>query len=171
MHPKISGPAATAFSAATTAPRPTPTPVRVRFRDVAMRGMAPVMRGAEAAMNVLPGPPLMVGAVRGAQGPALAPTSGLTGISAPAAGLPTGGGLAAPAEGPGAVASGAGTALPIGSSGAQGVEGAILQSQELSLYYLQVQERVNQQNRSFTTLSNVLKAEHETVKTAISNIR
>jgi hypothetical protein len=30
---------------------------------------------------------------------------------------------------------------------------------------------VNAQNRSYTALSNVLKAEHETVKTAIGNIR
>ena len=39
------------------------------------------------------------------------------------------------------------------------------------IYYLQVQESVNAQNRSFTTLSNVLKAQHDTVKTAIGNIR
>jgi hypothetical protein len=37
--------------------------------------------------------------------------------------------------------------------------------------YLQVQETVNAQNRSFTTLSNVMKAQHDTVKTAIGNIR
>ena len=41
----------------------------------------------------------------------------------------------------------------------------------MNLYYLQVQEAVNAQNRSFTTLSNVLKAQHDTVKTAIGNIR
>ena len=34
-----------------------------------------------------------------------------------------------------------------------------------------IQEAVNAQNRSFTTLSNVLKAQHDTVKTAIGNIR
>jgi hypothetical protein len=38
-------------------------------------------------------------------------------------------------------------------------------------YSLQIQEAVNAQNRSFTALSNVLKAEHDTVKTAIGNIR
>ena len=37
--------------------------------------------------------------------------------------------------------------------------------------YLQIQEQVNAQNRTFSTLSNVLKAEHDTVKTAIGNIR
>jgi hypothetical protein len=41
----------------------------------------------------------------------------------------------------------------------------------MNLYYLQIQEAVNSQNRSFTALSNVLKAEHDTVKTAIGNIR
>jgi len=41
----------------------------------------------------------------------------------------------------------------------------------MNLYYLQIQETVNQQNRSFTTVSNVLKTEHDTVKNAIGNLR
>ena len=51
------------------------------------------------------------------------------------------------------------------------LESSLQQSQEMNLYYLQIQEAVNAQNRSFSTLSNVLKAEHDTVKTAIGNIR
>jgi hypothetical protein len=54
---------------------------------------------------------------------------------------------------------------------ASGIESSLQQSQEMNLYYLQIQEAVNAQNRSFSTLSNVLKAEHDTVKTAIGNIR
>jgi hypothetical protein len=57
------------------------------------------------------------------------------------------------------------------TQGQTAVESSLQQSQEMNLYYLQIQEAVNAQNRSFTTLSNVLKAEHETVKTAIGNIR
>jgi hypothetical protein len=41
----------------------------------------------------------------------------------------------------------------------------------MNLYYLQIQEEVDAQNRQFSTYSNVLKAEHDTVKTAIGNIR
>ena len=48
---------------------------------------------------------------------------------------------------------------------------AMAHSQEMNLYFLRVQEEVNAQNRVFSTLSNVMKAEHETVKTAIGNIR
>jgi hypothetical protein len=44
------------------------------------------------------------------------------------------------------------------------------QSQALNLYYLQVQEEVNAQNRTFTALSNVLEVEHNTAKSAIGNI-
>ena len=47
----------------------------------------------------------------------------------------------------------------------------MMQSQEMNLYYLRVQEEVNAQNRQFTTVSNLLKAEHDTVKTAIGNLR
>jgi hypothetical protein len=66
-----------------------------------------------------------------------------------------------------------GAAAGTGAPGAEGggLESSLQQSQEMNLYYLQIQEAVNAQNRSFTALSNVLKAEHDTVKTAIGNIR
>jgi hypothetical protein len=76
-----------------------------------------------------------------------------------------------------ALASATGSAQPgaagPGAGGAEGggLESSLQQSQEMNLYYLQIQEAVNSQNRSFTALSNVLKAEHDTVKTAIGNIR
>lgn len=37
--------------------------------------------------------------------------------------------------------------------------------------YLMLQQRIQEENRRYTTLSNVLKAQHETAKTAIGNIR
>lgn len=52
-----------------------------------------------------------------------------------------------------------------------GLEASLQQSQEMNLYYLKIQEDVNAQNRTFSTLSNVMKAEHDTVKTAIGNLR
>ena len=51
-----------------------------------------------------------------------------------------------------------------------GIDGSLAQSQQQNLYYLQIQQQVNQQDRSFSTLSNVLKSEHDTMKTAIGNI-
>ena len=50
------------------------------------------------------------------------------------------------------------------------VQSSLAQAQDMNIYYLQIQEEVNAQNRSFTALSNVIKAEHDTVKTAIGNI-
>jgi len=45
------------------------------------------------------------------------------------------------------------------------------QAQSFNLQYLALQEEVQQENRKFTTVSNVLKAKHETAKGAIGNIR
>lgn len=50
------------------------------------------------------------------------------------------------------------------------LEGTLAQDQQLNMYYLQVQEQVNAQNRTFTALTNVLEVEHSTAKAAITNI-
>ncbi|MDB4993031.1 MAG: hypothetical protein JWM74_463 [Myxococcaceae bacterium] len=163
--------------AATTAARPTPRPARVKFAEVLARGAAGVVQGAEAAMKNLPGAPLMAVAIRSAGGGSGAMSVG-RGLGGPAMGVGGigGGGMgvggagvggAASAEGPGgAGTTGAGT----GAEGG-GVEGSLAQAQEMNMYYLQIQEAVNAQNRTFSALSNVMKAEHDTVKTAIGNIR
>jgi len=167
---------------ATTAPRVTPTPARGAFKQVLAQSL---VRGAETAMNMLPGSPLMAVAVRGGNGPGPSLGVPLTGVgSSPV----RSGGISA--EGPGGISrinnpvaqTAANAALTSatggvpGTSGAPGADGgglesSLQQSQDMNLYYLQVQEAVNSQNRSFTALSNVLKAEHDTVKTAIGNIR
>jgi hypothetical protein len=163
---------------ATTAPRVTPTPPRTQFKEVLTKS---VVSGAEAAMRVLPGSPLMAVAVRGTAGPPSA-----IGVPMGGAGVPM---RTMSAEGPGVSSAsnvGVGTAAgSVGSAALGGVTGggagtpaeagsidqSLQQSQEMNLYYLQIQEQVNAQNRSFTALSNVLKTEHDTVKTAIGNIR
>ena len=165
---------------ATTAPRLTPTPPRAsRFGEVLSNT---VVKSAESAMRMLPGSPVMAVAVRGATGGSSlnvplatqmgrspeGPTSGAGRGGIPGANLAAnvGGGLA------GSLTGGTGaTGVPGAAPGEGGIESSLQQSQEMNLYYLQVQEQVNAQNRSFTTLSNVLKAEHDTVKTAIGNIR
>ncbi len=170
---------------ATTAPRVTPTPERGVFKKVLTQSL---VRGAETAMKVLPGGPLMAVAVRGGGGPGGALGVPMTGTGSPlrsgggapegpGGSLTRGGALggALQSVGNGALASATGGAAP-GATGAAGAEGgglesSLQQSQEMNLYYLQIQEAVNAQNRSFTALSNVLKAEHDTVKTAIGNIR
>lgn len=154
--------------AVTTSPRPTPQPYRVRFSEVLAGGARGLVRGAENAMRVLPGGPLMSVAIRGGGSAGIGPMgvrSGATG----AASAEGPGGAAAGAAGAGVGAGGAGSLAGAGTEG--GLEGSLAQAQEMNLYYLQIQETVNAQNRSFTALSNVLKAEHDTVKTAIGNIR
>lgn len=174
MTADMTTPAITArpdLAVAQTAPRVTPTTPRVEFKKVLTNSL---VRSAETAMRVLPGGPLMAVAIRGG-GPGPAGSLGI-----PLAGVGSTPMRAGP-EGPLPLAGGANGALsPTGATpGAGGVAGgeassveaSLQHSQEMNLYYLQIQETVNAQNRSFTALSNVLKAEHDTVKTAIGNIR
>lgn len=167
-------------SIATTTPRVTPTPPRTQFKEVLSQS---VVRGAETAMKVLPGSPLMAVALRGAGGTAgslgvsmtgtgsavrsATPEGPIAGISAPSA-VTSGLSAATGAAGGGSSATGAVGATGTGDAS---IEASLQQSQDMNLYYLQIQEAVNAQNRTFSALSNVLKAEHDTVKTAIGNIR
>jgi hypothetical protein len=40
-----------------------------------------------------------------------------------------------------------------------------------NLQYLQLQSQMQNENRSYTTVSNIMKTKHDTVKNSISNIR
>lgn len=40
-----------------------------------------------------------------------------------------------------------------------------------NLQYLQLQSQMQQENRAYTTVSNIMKTKHDTVKNSISNIR
>ncbi len=159
---------------ANTSPRVTPTPPRAsRFGEVLSNT---VVRSAESAMRSLPGSPMMAVAVRGAAGPGALGVPMSTMSSPQGPGVAPGARIAAPGTGLGATVgaqnvtpSAVGGAAGVGDAG--GIEASLQQSADMNLYYLQVQETVNAQNRSFTTLSNVLKAQHDTVKTAIGNIR
>jgi hypothetical protein len=148
--------------------RPTPTPVRVPFSQVLAAGAGALVNGAQAAVNVIPGAPVMALSVRGGAAP------GLAAPITPGLGV---GGVSVNPEGPGGVGVGggiSGTGITIGGAGVGGTDGvaqSLQQAQEMNLYYLQIQQEVDAENRQFSTYSNVLKAEHDTVKTAIGNIR
>jgi hypothetical protein len=166
---------------------PRPTPSKAKFSEVLAAGATSVVQGAEAAMTVLPGSPLTALAVRGPMpGPLPGPPLG-PGIPAPPLGgglpmSPMGPGLTAPgaagggaaAEGPGGLTASPGaamgTAMLAGLAGDGGLQATMIQSQQMNMYYLQVQQQVDAENRNFTTLSNVLKTENDTVKNAIGNI-
>jgi hypothetical protein len=123
----------------------------VPFRDLVARGTGVLVRGAEAAVLSLPGAPIVAAAIRPGAG---------AGGGAPLA-------VTGTAESPVGGTSGAGA--PAGETGS--VEQTLAQSQEFNLYYLQLQEQLSAENRSYTAMSNVLKARHDTVKNAIGNIR
>lgn len=147
--------------AAQSAPRPTPVPPRIQFSEVLARGATTLVQGAESAVTSLPGAPLVATALRGGPSvPAMQPSHPVTTPEGPGAG-------AAGTLGGGLTGAGAGSA----GTGTSGIDQTLAQSQDMNMYYLQIQEQVNQENRTFSTLSNVLKAEHDTVKTAIGNIR
>jgi len=149
-----------------TMPRPTPTPVRVSFSQVLSAGMNGIVQGAELAASTLPGSPLAAAAVRG----------GMTTLSSPIAAV-TGSGVNTTAEGPGGVAAPgvsvgvAGTSTPAATADPTGsIDASLQQSAQMNLYYLEIQQQVDSQNRTFTTLSNVMKTEHDSAKSAIGNI-
>jgi hypothetical protein len=162
-----------------SAQRPTPRPARVAFSDVLAAGASGLAQGAQVAVSALPGSAVTAAAVRG---------GGSGGVSSPL-------NIAAPvtqssAEGPGGASSslgaigGAGSTtgggisiggVNVGGSGTTdtstgSVEQSLQQSASLNLYYLQLQEQEDAQNRAFTAQSNILKTEHDGAKNAIGNI-
>lgn len=158
--------------------RPTPTPARVSFGQVLAAGAGSLVQGAEMAASRLPGAPVAAAAIRGGSSlMSLAlPAVGNSSVTALAEGPSTGGvGLSSSLGGltmpTGSVAStgASGTAAAAGDP-TGGIDASLQQSAELSMYYLQVQQEVDAQNRSFTALSNVLKTQHDSAKAAIQNI-
>lgn len=127
-------------------------------------------------MRVLPGSPMMAVAVRGAVGTPGAvgvPMSTMSSAQGPIAA--TGARTVGPGTGLAGTVGGTTVGAPAigGAPGGEAgsIEASLQQSQDLSIQYLRIQEEVNAHNREFTAISNVLKAEHDTVKTAIGNIR
>ena len=146
-----------------TATRVTPQS-GVAFREMVTRGAGAILRGAEAAVSSLPGAPIVAAAVR--------PQAGAGGTSVGAGGAAgLGGPRLAPTAGTAEVPAVGGASPGRGPGDGSSVEGALAQSQEFNLYYLQLQEQLSAENRAFSAMSNVLKTRHDTVKNAIGNIR
>lgn len=138
-------------SVSATALRTTAAPARP-FQQVMKAGAEAIVSGAESAAARLPGGSILVAAMRGAPG--------VEGSASSPAG---------PSASP-EISGGVPGAQP-GAAGAPGIERVLDQNADQNLYFLGLQERISQENRAFTAVSNVLKARHETVKNAIGNIR
>ncbi len=56
-------------------------------------------------------------------------------------------------------------------AGMQDLERLQEEMADMNMFYLRIQQRIQAESRKFTTISNVLKARHDTAKNAINNIR
>ena len=132
---------------------------------------APFVPGAavlSAAMSGTAGSLGSGGAVGG--GAAYGGGSGMSGgagvdipVGGPGLGTPIGGGAGA-----GGAAGGSGNNQQDLLNQTKGMQEMM---QSFNLQYLQLQEKMQAENRSFTTVSNVMKTKHDTAKSSISNVR
>jgi len=123
------------------------------FRSVLAGGVSLLMSGAEVATHVVGGP-ILAAAVHDARAGAAHALAG------PGAGPPTG---AAPTGG---LAAAAGAGNP-----ATNMDALMQEGQMSNLQLLALQQQIQQENQRFTTVSNVMRAKHDTAKAAVSNIR
>jgi len=146
----------TGVYATETAPRVTPEPARP-FSQMMNASSVAIVTGAEAAVTHLPGGSILAAAMRPGGSAGTLPSSALT-----------------RAEGPtGTATSGAagGIAGVTGSAGDPSIQAVMSQDADQNLYYLKLQEQMSAESRSYSAISNVLKARHDTMKNAIGNIR
>jgi len=158
----------TGVSASASAARVTAAPARP-FSAALSAGASAILNGAEQAVTRLPGGPILAAALRPAAAGVSIAQAGAGG-SAGASLAPEGtAGTAGSAASATAGAASSGVAAGSGDSG--GIEAALNQSANQNLYFMEIQERISAESRSYSTISNVLKARHDTVKNAIGNIR
>jgi len=135
-------------------PRQTPKPEAGSFSDVLKKGSSALLEALGEATTLLPGGGFVAAAARLGKG------------------MESAGAVAAAASG---VLSGEDPAAP-GTADLPDSEFSDLwklqkEGQLMNMEFLKIQESISRENRTFTTLSNVLKARHETTRNAIGNIR
>jgi len=164
MTTRIStGGPATGVASASSAARVTAPPGQP-FKAMMSAGANAILSGAESAVTRLPGGPILAAALR--------PGPGDAGVAQTGAGTTAGLGSSTPEGSAGTAGLGSGGAATGGASAENGgVEAALNQSANQNLYFIEIQERISAESRSYSAISNVLKARHDTVKNAIGNIR
>jgi hypothetical protein len=129
-----------------TLPRQTKSP-ETPFRETLANGATILLSGVEATTAMVAGPVVAAAVARtGANA-----VSSIAGKNADLGGVPGG-------------SAGAGSDFA-------SVATLQRESQAFNLQLLGLQEEIQQENRRFTTVSNVIRARHDTAKAAISNIR
>jgi len=119
------------------------------FRRVLASSVNVLLAGAQTATSVLAGP-IAAAAVREVRADAVGSLAGRSSQS--------------PGAGPGAMDGVAGSEMTSAHEMQR-------ESQAFNMQLLALQEEIQQENRRFSTLSNVLRARHDTAKASIANIR
>ena len=153
---------------------------RTSFGDVLSTGLSKsantVMNAGNMAAPFIPGGAVLSAAITGLGSLKSAQSSGSaapssTGLSA-STGTAVGGSTAAQ--------GGSSTMDSVATMAAGGNEGAIMMqatremqemNQQFNLQYLNLQQDMQQENRKFTAISNVMKTKHDTAKSMIQNVR
>ena len=154
---------------------------KTSFGDVLGKGISKtadtVMNAGQIAAPFIPGGAVLSAAITG--------LGSLKSGQAASAAAPNASSLSLPGSGASGVASGSGAAVG-GSMGAvqnmaaQGDSSATLfnatrelqeMNQQFNLQYLNLQQNMQQENRKFSALSNVMKTKHDTAKSMIQNVR
>ncbi len=120
---------------------------------------ASVVGAADLAAPIVPFGTVLSGAVKGAAaGPG-------------PLGLATAGGTTTTTTG-GTAGGAAGAVGAVGAGGdlLEATRALQAEAQAMNLQYLQLQERMQQESREFTALSNVMRVKHDSARSAISNI-
>jgi hypothetical protein len=125
-----------------------------------------IINGAEAAVTHLPGGGILAAAMRpvGSVGGVGNVASGAYALSLSRPEGPTGTATSGLTSGTSGMTSPSGVGDP-------GIEQVMSQDADQNLYYLKLQEQMSAESRSYSAISNVLKARHDTMKNAIGNIR
>jgi hypothetical protein len=118
-------------------------------------GSLAIVSGAEAAVTHLPGGSILAAAMRPGVSSSAVPNSPVTSAIGPT----------------GTATSGSNGLGTTGSSSDANMQAVMSQDADQNLYYLQLQEQMSAESRSYSAISNVLKARHDTMKNAIGNIR
>ena len=95
----------------------------------------------------------------------------LSGVESASAMVPGGSVVSAAVRGARTGAAGEAAEGPGGGPGAGGLENLQQTMMMDNMEYLRIQQQMQAENRRFSTLSNVMKARHETAKNSINNIR
>ena len=138
-------------------PRQTARPSRP-FRDLLAGGVDLLMAGAEVATGVVAGPVLAATVHDARAGASVALGRSVTG---PAVTSPFAAELSGGRPGP----------TPEATMWQAGLQPGVNDGQLSSAQLLVLQQQIQQENQQFSTLSNVMRAKHDTAKAAVSNIR